>query len=90
MAKPGPAAGSGKTGGKAVGKLGGRPRKRLIVEAELTAETLKTLKVLALAAGITPEAWASTALANAIEETWQAYDAEIRRLAAEEWNGEVL
>lgn len=90
MAKPGPAPGSGKSGGKAVGKLGGRPRTRRVVEVSLTAEDLKTLQSLSRAARISIEDKARTLLANAIAEDWRRYDAEISKAAETAWEGEIL
>lgn len=90
MAKRGPAAGSGKTGGAAIGRLGGRPRTRLAVEVALTADDLRALRALALAAGISIEDKARTLLASAIAEAWERYDAEVQRQAAQAWEGEIL
>lgn len=90
MAKRGPAAGSGKTGGAAVGRLGGRPRTRLTVEVGLSADDLRTLRTLARAAGISVEQKAGTLLANAITEDWRRYDESITQAAETAWEGEVL
>jgi hypothetical protein len=88
MTKRGPAPGSGKSGGAAVGKRGGRPR--LQVSCAIIADDLKTLKALALAAGVSIEDKARVLLANAIAEEWARYDAEISQAAESAWEGEIL
>lgn len=66
---------------------GGRPPTK--IDLQIRKDALRTLKILAAAAGMEPEAWAAAALTNAVDEAWRAYDAEIQRQAADEWNGGV-
>jgi hypothetical protein len=85
MAKRGPAPGSG--GG---GKRPGAGRPRLQVSCGISADDLRTLRTLALAAGVSVEDKARVLLANAITEEWRRYDESITQAAESAWEGEIL
>ena len=62
----------------------------MVVEVAVTADDLRTLRTLALAAGVSVEDKARVLLANAITEEWQRYDESITQAAESAWEGEIL